>query len=195
MLDKCFPPGHHLHRLLNRNTVKVSYSCVPNVKQIISNHNGQVMKKVIPQEIPEAGCKCRADKPCPLDGKCETEALVYQAKIVRQDNYKEETYIGMTSLTFKKRFAQHTQSFKHRDRVATALSKYAWTLKDQGIRYNITWKAITRAKPYSTSSKVCNLCLKEKYYIICHPEMATLNSRNELASACLHRKRHLLRNQ
>ena len=29
-------------------------------------------------------------------------------------------------------------------------------------------------------SKRCNLCLNEKYIIICHPEKATLNKRNEL---------------
>ena len=39
LLDKCFPPGHQLHQLLNRNTIKLSYSCMPNVKQIISSHN------------------------------------------------------------------------------------------------------------------------------------------------------------
>ncbi len=45
LLDKCFPPGHQLHKLLNRNTVKLSYSCMPNMKQIISAHNKSIIKK------------------------------------------------------------------------------------------------------------------------------------------------------
>ena len=40
----------------------------------------------------------------------------------------------------------------------------------------------------------CNLCLWEKYYIICRPNMATLNNRNELVSSCRHAKKFLLNN-
>ena len=39
IIDTCFPPTHKLHRLLNRNTVTLSYSCMPNMKQIIASHN------------------------------------------------------------------------------------------------------------------------------------------------------------
>ena len=52
LLDKCFPPGHQLHQLLNRNTIKLSYSCMPNVKQIISSHNTNVLKKTEPKQKP-----------------------------------------------------------------------------------------------------------------------------------------------
>ena len=45
LLDKCFPPGHQFHQLLNRNTIKLSYSCMPNVKQIISSHNKMYLRK------------------------------------------------------------------------------------------------------------------------------------------------------
>ena len=37
LIDRCFTPGHKLHKLLNRNTVKVSYSCMPNMKEIIAS--------------------------------------------------------------------------------------------------------------------------------------------------------------
>ncbi len=36
LIDKHFPPNHKLHKIFNRNTVKVSYSCMNNVKSIIS---------------------------------------------------------------------------------------------------------------------------------------------------------------
>ena len=31
LLDKHFPPNNQLHKMFNRSTVKVSYSCTPNV--------------------------------------------------------------------------------------------------------------------------------------------------------------------
>ena len=33
LIDKHFPPNHKLHKIFNRNTVKVSYSCMNNVKE------------------------------------------------------------------------------------------------------------------------------------------------------------------
>ena len=38
LVDKCFPPDNHLHKILNCNTIQVSYS-MPNMSQIISKHN------------------------------------------------------------------------------------------------------------------------------------------------------------
>ena len=34
-----FTPDHPLRKIFNRNTLKLSYSCIPNVKSIISSHN------------------------------------------------------------------------------------------------------------------------------------------------------------
>ena len=39
LIDKHFPPHHKLHKLFNRNNVKISYSCLPNIKSIINAHN------------------------------------------------------------------------------------------------------------------------------------------------------------
>ena len=38
-LDKHFPKDHKLRKILNCNTIKISYSCMNNTKQIIDNHN------------------------------------------------------------------------------------------------------------------------------------------------------------
>ena len=32
ILDEEFPKNHPLHKIFNRNTVKISYSCIPNLK-------------------------------------------------------------------------------------------------------------------------------------------------------------------
>ena len=43
LVDKHFPPDHKLRQVVNRNCVKLSYSCMKNVKQIIQSHNQKVM--------------------------------------------------------------------------------------------------------------------------------------------------------
>ena len=47
---------------------------------------------------------------------------------------------------------------------------------------------------YTNVTKRCNLCIAEKYYIICQPQSATLNKDNELISKCRHNKKFLLKN-
>ena len=61
------------------------------------------------------------------------------------------------------------------------------------VNHVITWQIIARAKPYSSASKRCNLCLLEKFIIIREPHRCTLNKRNELVSCCRHRKKSLQR--
>ena len=45
LIDKHFPSTNPLHKVFNRNTVKVSYSCMENVKTIISRHNHRLLKR------------------------------------------------------------------------------------------------------------------------------------------------------
>ena len=45
LLDKHFPKSSRLHKIFNRNTVKVSYSCMKNVIQIIKKHKKESPKQ------------------------------------------------------------------------------------------------------------------------------------------------------
>ena len=36
--DKHFPKDHTLGEIFNRNTIKISYSCMNNTKKVIDNH-------------------------------------------------------------------------------------------------------------------------------------------------------------
>ena len=36
LIDKYFPPQHKLHKILNKNSIKISYSSMPNMKAIIT---------------------------------------------------------------------------------------------------------------------------------------------------------------
>ena len=40
------PAGHELYHIFNKNTIKVSYSCLPNIKVIIAGHNQKIVNKV-----------------------------------------------------------------------------------------------------------------------------------------------------
>jgi len=194
LLDNCFPASNALSKILNRNTVKLSYSCMPNIQQSIANHNKSILSKSQPKQH-DRGCNSRDQTHCPLNGNCLSTCVIYQATVTREDNQKKETYIGLTENTFKIRFNNHMASFRKAEkRNTTALSEYIWKLKDDDITYALTWKIVSRANPYSTTSKLCNLCNREKYFIISKPNLASLNKRNELANACRHRKKYLLCN-
>ena len=49
LLKKHFPASHVLHKIFNKNTVKISYSCM---KTVISSHN----KSILNPRISLLGC-------------------------------------------------------------------------------------------------------------------------------------------
>ena len=74
-----FPAGHKLHKIFNRNTVKVSYSCMNSVRSIITNHNVRMIRKNQPQVISADNCNCRNKEACALQNKCMNKDIVYKA--------------------------------------------------------------------------------------------------------------------
>ena len=44
IIDRHFPKDKRLSKIFNRKTLKVSYSCLPNVKQTISNNNHRLLQ-------------------------------------------------------------------------------------------------------------------------------------------------------
>ena len=194
LIDKNFPTGHPLAKVINRNTVKISYRCMPNMKKAIAGHNFQVQKGE-EEEAHQYGCNCTGRcGPCPLDGGCLVDSVVYRAKVA-DNNGVENTYTGLTSNTFKDRFYGHRSTFQNKDHPnPTTLSTHVWDLKDKNVDFNISWNIIDRGKDFNPTTKKCRLCLKEKYYIIFHPDGATLNERSELFSTCRHRLKLTLAN-
>ncbi|GFR61134.1 inositol hexakisphosphate and diphosphoinositol-pentakisphosphate kinase 2 [Elysia marginata] len=66
LLNSCFPPNHKLHKINNKNTVKLSYSCTPNIKQIISSHNKQIINETSKKASTTKLCNCRDKPSCPF---------------------------------------------------------------------------------------------------------------------------------
>ena len=75
LVDKHFPKTNKLHKIFNRNTIKVSYCCMENVTQIIKGHNKSVTSPKVAQILP---CNCRNKSTCPLDGKCRSKSVIYK---------------------------------------------------------------------------------------------------------------------
>ena len=49
-VDNPFPRDHKLRKISNRNTIKISYSCMNNTKQIIDNRNKRILKSSRPSK-------------------------------------------------------------------------------------------------------------------------------------------------
>jgi len=196
LISKCFPKSHKLRPIVNRNTIKVSYSCMRNVGALITGHNKTLIKsnKPTPTANPTARtCNCRDVNKCPLSGQCLKASVVYQARVSREDNNSVQSYIGLTEGAFKSRFNAHNSSFRNtKQKNATTLSQYIWTLKEKNINYNIRWRILAHCRAAQAGSSNCCLCIMEKFYITTRPELGTLNTRNELASSCRHKRKHLL---
>ena len=139
----------------------------------------------------EDGCSCSNKADCTLQNKCLAKNLVYQTTIL-EGNGTEKNYIGLASTTFKARLGVHKNSFKDLDANQTALSTHIWSLKEKKIDFKISWKIVDRALPFSPVSGTCALCTKEKYYILFHSDLATLNKKSEIYANCRHKKSNLL---
>ena len=206
LIDKHFPKTNTLSKIINRQKIKLSYRTTQNIKQIISSHNAKVMRKSA-DDPQERSCNCRIKDSCPLEGKCLSDNLIYQATVTsipppqnqtpasQTDPPQTHTYIGLASTTFKIRIGNHKKSFNHRRYgKETTLSRLVWELKDQGCEYDISWKMIERAQPFSPITGVCALCTTEKWYILFKPELATINKRDEINNHCFHKVPVLLDN-
>ena len=195
MIDKNFPKNKRLSKIFNRNTIKVSHSCLPNVKQTISNNNQRLLQLHRMKESTQDSklCNCRQKNSCPLDGKCLTKCVVYKGTVTETTLNNQETYIGLRENKFKTRFNLHMSSFKiEYKRTSTTLSKHVWKLKNKNVNFSIRWEIIKKVQPFAPNDKVCKLCLQEKLSIL--RSAPSLNKRGDIFGHCIHRKEFLLSN-
>ena len=130
LVDKHFPRSTKLHKLFNRNTIKVSYSCTDNMAKIIKNHNKKVTSKDTPMS---PKCNCREKETCPLNGNCQATSVIYEAKVKTATN-PEKKYICIyrtyRSDTEAKKL--HTQIIIQQPKIHQqhCTIKHIWKLKD-----------------------------------------------------------------
>ena len=97
LVDQHFPEGHPLHSIINRNTVKMSYRCLPNMGRKLANHNSKTLKTFAnPAPQRQAVCNCQKSRKheCPLPGACNQDGAIYQATVSADDG-REESYVSL----------------------------------------------------------------------------------------------------
>ena len=166
------------------------------IKQIVDGQNKGILANQNVSNTPnEKSCNCRKPHDCLVAEQCLKESVIYQATVTNSENNHAQTYIGLTANAFKAKFNNHKYSFKDKSKKSSLeLSKYIWELNNNKTKYSTTWKILKNAKPYDPATNRCNLCIGEKYFIICKPQLSTLNKRNELVSGCRHACNFILRN-
>ena len=92
LLRQHFPKGHKLHKVFNKNTINVSYSCLKNMGSVLSRHN----KKIRSRTEDQYGCNCRNKDECPVDNTCLAPRIIYQADVLT--NFNDSKKIGQHSI-------------------------------------------------------------------------------------------------
>ena len=184
-----FPTNNKMHKIFNKNTMKVSYSCIKNMDSIISGHNHNILN---PKQR-SFGCNCRKKDSCPLNGECLTPKVIYRADVTNEAN-NGQMFFGLAETTFKERYNNHKRDVKHiKYQYNIELTTYIWNLKNNSIQYNIHRKVVD--KVYGNANlTMCKLCLMEKLWITNHiNDNNMLNKKSELINKCRYLKKVLIK--
>ena len=140
LIEKHFPRSSKLHKIFNKKTVKVSYSCTQIMPQIIKRHHKNIPQKETQETLL---CNCRVKTECPLNGDCRRESVIYICTATTCNSKK--VYLGLTEGEFKKQtHYDHIKSFENEFYAnSTTLSCYVWKMK--------------KSKKYSTRSYMGSL--------------------------------------
>ena len=194
LLARHFPPHHRLYKMCNRNNVKLSYSCMPNMASIISRHNRKLLDNEDNGHRTTPPCNCKIKSNCPLGGSCRESSIVYRATVTSTNDHAKH-YYGCCGTDFKSRFYNHSHTFRQRNKInSTELSKAVWHARDKGDQPQIAWSIVKRAPSYACGGRNCDLCLTEKLTILQADQRTTLNKRSELTGKCRHKNKFKLAN-
>ena len=138
-MEKHIPANHVLRPIINRNCVKLSYSCLPNISKIISTHNNKVLKNE--NTVPEP-CPCYPPDTCPVEGKCGTSGIIYQAKVTTQ-NWQSFKYVGLSENKFIARYRQHLSNFTNLNQKSqTSLTTKIRNLNRKNVNFELEWRIL-----------------------------------------------------
>ena len=106
---KHFPRDHKLYKTLNRNKLKLSYSCMSSMSSAIKQHNYKVLSTT---KNVDRLCNCRNKENYPLDGKCLQTCIVYKADVIT--NKDSHIYYGASDGEPHKFISPSTSRTRHR---------------------------------------------------------------------------------
>ena len=117
LLKKNFPSSSNLYKISNKN-IKLSYSLLPDVGNLINKSNTKKLRNKQCIETPK--CNCINKDTCPLKGKCQYECIVYEMEVYscKPNNGNvscndKKVYVGSSQGPFKKIYYNHRSSFMH----------------------------------------------------------------------------------
>ena len=132
LTNKNFPPQHKCHKIFQRNTLKISYSCMPNLQNLINSHNQNILKNQ-PQSTPKT-CNCLKKENCPMNGLYLTESLLYYNTITCNNANYIKLHKGIFKTTFKNCYATDKKSFNFLTyKNNTKLSIQYWAFKTKQL--------------------------------------------------------------
>ena len=156
LVRKHFPGSHKFNKIFNLNTIKINYRSMPNVKNLIKQHNSKVVSNN--QDKIQRSCNCRIKESCPPNRKCLHQCMVYKAEVT---TYME--YYGTSEGQFKFRYNNCKQSFRHKSHINdTELSKYLCMLKANGIDYHLKWSINYMHSDTNMAQEGANCVLQKK---------------------------------
>ena len=97
LVKKHFANGHKYEKIFNKNKLRVSYCCMPNIRSRIIAHNNKTMSE-LENVGTKKGCNCRKKNECPVANRCQEENVVYRANI--KSDHEEKLYVGLAGNTF-----------------------------------------------------------------------------------------------
>ena len=93
LVNKHFNNKHKFKKIFNKNTLKISYSCMPSLQTIINSHNRKVLSSAETRN--EETCNCKVKENCPLQGNCLTANNLYKATLSSSiPGYGTKIYLG-----------------------------------------------------------------------------------------------------
>ena len=110
LIDKHFPCHHKFHKFFNRNKIKLSYSCISSMENVIQKHNSKIMEDPKPTNSKTCNCRQKSD--------CLSECLVYNAVMKRSTELVERVSKRDITIT------RHHLEINHVRKVKSFLTTY-----------------------------------------------------------------------
>ena len=74
LVEKHFPCHNKYYKLFNRNNIKLSDSCMPDMNNVIRKHNSKIVKNPAPSTTKTCNWHRKTD--CPIDGNCLSQCHI-----------------------------------------------------------------------------------------------------------------------
>ena len=148
------------NKIFNLSAIKISYSSMLNIKNLIKQHNSKFLSNK--QDNTQRICNSTIKENCPLNGKCLYLSLVYKAEVTTNTTYRNTMECQRDSSNLDTII---THIFRHKAHINdTELSKYFWTLKENRTDYHLNWSIKPYVSRYKCGTRRCDLCDRKNGY-------------------------------